>query len=285
MGPPLTPGGNPIFYALEVFGGRLVAGGQFSRIGDVFADNVASWDGAAWTPLGGGIDAVVRTLEVHQHALWAGGDVATQDDGSSAAVSHWDGAAWSHPPDQPNDSVHRLLSAGGELFAVGSFSQVGTGFMSGIARLDDAGWHGLGQGLTTWHTGLPFALAVHDGGLFAGGTFTLAGGKSSFHVARWDGLPIAASRPVALQPARPNPFERSTSVRFTVPSGASGSVAVLDLGGRVLRTLRSGPFGSGPVDVTWDGRADDGERVRPGVYFIRLRSTAGDKTARVAFVP
>lgn len=284
-GASVTPG--PVeLRALAVHGGRLIAGGAFSAIGAVAVSNVAAWDGAAWAPLGGGRPAPVHALEVHGGMLWAGGEFVPGETPAPPVLAWWDGTAWSHPPEQPEGSVTGLCSSAGALYVAGGFRRVGLRDAGGIARLEDAGWDALGQGLgsSAW-TPLPVALVEFAGGLWVGGGFTLAGGRSSFHVARWEGLPRSASVAPAAEPARPNPFSRSTAVRFRLPPGATGSIDVLDLGGRRIRTLRSGALGWGPIDATWDGRNDAGAIVAGGVYFIRLRSAAGDRTARVAFVP
>lgn len=284
-GASVTPG--PVeFRALAVHGGRLIAGGSFAAIGEVAVSNVAAWDGAAWTPLGGGRPTPVHALEVHDGTLWAGGEFVPGTTPPAPVLASWDGAAWSHPPEQPEGSVSELLSSAGALFVAGGFRRVADRDASGIARLDGAGWDALGQGLgsSAWAP-LPVALVEFGDGLWVGGGFTLAGGRSAFHVARWEGLPRSPSIALGAEPARPNPFSRSTAVTFRLPPDATGSIDVLDLGGRRIRTLRSGALGWGPIDATWDGRNDAGAVVAGGVYFIRLRSSAGDRTARVAFVP
>jgi len=283
VGPPQTPGGNPVFLALEEFQGDLIAAGSFDAIGDVEAHDVARWNGSTWSAVGSGPGATVQTLEVHDGVLWAGGDLTAAPEEGGSSVHTWDGSGWSTPAAQPDGRVLRLLSTRDGLFATGPFAQVGGTVTSGIARLSGSS-PALGSGLGG---SIPSgsAIAAYEGGLYVGGAFTLAGGKSAFHVARWDGLTLDPGSRTTLEPARPNPFARSTSVRFRLPPNSTGSVAVLDLGGRIVRTLRRGSFGAGPVDVTWDGRDDDGATQPAGIYFIRLRSNAGDRTARVAFVP
>lgn len=77
----------------------------------------------------------------------------------------------------------------------------------------------------------------------------------------------------ALSTPAPNPSRGTMAVAFAV-SNANGSevrLAVYDLAGRQIRTLASGRFALGVHDVTWDGRADQGQSVRAGVYFISGR--------------
>src|SRR5690606_19432964 len=67
--------------ALAVFddgtGEALYAAGRFTTAGGAEANNIARWDGSAWTPLGVGIDGSVNALTVFDDgtgpALYAGG--------------------------------------------------------------------------------------------------------------------------------------------------------------------------------------------------------------------
>ena len=68
----------------------------------------------------------------------------------------------------------------------------------------------------------------------------------------------------------PNPFNRSTVVRFAMPSPAEVDLSVYDPSGRRVRTLVGGRFGPGFHRVHWDGRDDRGDPVGSGVYLIRL---------------
>ena len=41
---------------------------------------------------------------------------------------------------------------------------------------------------------------------------------------------------------------------------------------------------SAPVRVTWDGRTDDGTRVRPGLYWARLEDSRGSVVRKVTWL-
>lgn len=84
----------------------------------------------------------------------------------------------------------------------------------------------------------------------------------------------------ALLPNVPNPFARSTLIRFSIPSSAEVDLKIYDVRGRLVRTL-VGP-GTGLLDpgihsVEWKGRDDRGRQVASGVYFYKLE--AGGRTA------
>jgi immune inhibitor A len=50
------------------------------------------------------------------------------------------------------------------------------------------------------------------------------------------------------------------------------TVGVYTVGGRLVRTLKSGRMSPGYLSFTWDGRNDSGQAVGSGVYFISARS-------------
>jgi hypothetical protein len=73
----------------------------------------------------------------------------------------------------------------------------------------------------------------------------------------------------------PNPFREATTIVFAVPGGPA-TLTVYDLRGAVVRRLWYGAAAGG-YNIKWDGTADDGAPLPPGVYLYRLE--AGDRTA------
>jgi len=69
----------------------------------------------------------------------------------------------------------------------------------------------------------------------------------------------------------PNPARASADVRFTLGAPAHVRLTVCDVAGRRVRELIDAPLTAGEHSLAWDGRADDGTRVRPGTYFAVLR--------------
>lgn len=73
-----------------------------------------------------------------------------------------------------------------------------------------------------------------------------------------------------LFPARPNPFNPITTIRFHVAARTHVRLDVLDARGRRVRTLVDAVTPAGPHEVTWRGEDALGTRVASGVYFVRL---------------
>lgn len=79
----------------------------------------------------------------------------------------------------------------------------------------------------------------------------------------------------------PNPVRRHATVRFTLPSRGTARLAVYDVHGREVRVLAAGDYEPGVHAFAWDGRDAAGSAVGPGLYFIRLTSTLGERSVRL----
>jgi len=90
---------------------------------------------------------------------------------------------------------------------------------------------------------------------------------------------------LALSPNFPNPFSTATTISFRVPGGASSAdVAVYNTSGQVVRSLATGPVGSGETSVMWDGRDAHGATVAPGVYFCKLSAGGASVLTKMVVV-
>lgn len=74
----------------------------------------------------------------------------------------------------------------------------------------------------------------------------------------------------------PNPFDVGTVVAFDLAADREVGLAVYDLRGALVRTLRSGRLPAGRYNAAWDGRDRHGNAVRGGVYLVRF--VAGGQT-------
>jgi hypothetical protein len=90
--------------------------------------------------------------------------------------------------------------------------------------------------------------------------------------------PVAAPRIYA---ARPNPFGGTTEIPFALPAPARVSVRVYDVAGRLVRTLLDATRPEGAGRAEWDGKDAAGRSVPAGVYFVKLTTPGGERTARM----
>jgi hypothetical protein len=81
---------------------RLYAGGSFTTADGQPAARLAAWDGAAWSPVGGGVSGIVRALRSFDDgsgpALYVGGDVFTAGALPPNRAARWAGGQWSALP-------------------------------------------------------------------------------------------------------------------------------------------------------------------------------------------
>jgi hypothetical protein len=75
----------------------------------------------------------------------------------------------------------------------------------------------------------------------------------------------------SLSQNRPNPFNPTTTIEFTVKERANVQLRIYNVAGQLVRTLVNEARTPGEVHIaTWDGRNDAGQSVSSGVYFYKL---------------
>lgn len=71
--------------------------------------------------------------------------------------------------------------------------------------------------------------------------------------------------------AYPNPFNTTTTIRFTIPEQKEISIQVFDIMGRLVKTVLPGSLlNAGQYNYTWDGKDDNGIPVSSGIYFSNM---------------
>jgi hypothetical protein len=184
--------------ALAVSGSDVYAGGYFTTAGGSAANYIAKWNGSSWTALGSGINYGVLALAVSGSDLYAGG-VFTSAGGSTANyIAKWNGSAWSAPGSGmgglfgtvgTNPYVSALAVSGSDVYAGGVFASAGGNAANNIAKWNGSSWSALGSGMRGPLGANPSvsALAVSGSDLYAGGSFTRAGGSTANNIAKWNG--------------------------------------------------------------------------------------------------
>jgi hypothetical protein len=100
------------------------------------------------------------------------------------------------------------------------------------------------------------------------------------------GVPGIVTPPVSASwlRASPNPTRGSSSISFDLSTTQEVEVEVYDILGAAVRSLARGRQGPGHQTILWDGRSGSGAPVRPGLYFIRLRTDAGIRHTSVVHI-
>jgi hypothetical protein len=84
--------------------------------------------------------------------------------------------------------------------------------------------------------------------------------------------------------AEPNPARGSLTIRIEAEPGGDHVLEVLDLSGRLVRRLSSGPLEGGARRVRWDGTDESGRAVAAGIYQVLLLAGARSAQTRVAIL-
>ncbi len=82
----------------------------------------------------------------------------------------------------------------------------------------------------------------------------------------------------------PNPFASGTAVSFEPLQSGHYSVQVFNLAGRLVRTIGSGEFTTGPQTLSWDGADDSGCLLPAGIYAIRVSGPMGTASKSVCLL-
>lgn len=90
---------------------------------------------------------------------------------------------------------------------------------------------------------------------------------------------LALSRPY------PNPSRGGSTIEFVLPAHGTVAIELYDLGGRHVRTLLTEPRAAGAHRVTFDGRSARGDRLAPGLYFVRLSAGGQNRIQRLVLLP
>lgn len=200
---PVGSGMNGNVKALQSFndgsGPALFAGGHFGYADDLHVWHIAKWNGQKWNAVGDGANGPVHALEIYNDgggdALYAGGNFTAVDGQSVNRIAKWDGSTWSPLDIGVNDSVHDLLAYedeyGPTLVLGGNFTTAGTLQANGLVKWDGSGWTNRDLGNQGIDGTILTMIVYNDGSgsdLYAGGSFTTAGGITASNIAKWDGI-------------------------------------------------------------------------------------------------
>jgi hypothetical protein len=106
------------------------------------------------------------------------------------------------------------------------------------------------------------------------------GGNASVRIALADAVPTG----ITLDRNYPNPFNPSTTIRFSLDEATTIDLAVYTMLGQRVATLVNGEALAGSQQVTWNGTDDAGNALPSGMYIYRLsaRGTSQQHTMMLA---
>jgi hypothetical protein len=80
--------------SLFVYGGTLAVGGNYTSIGGISVNYLASWNGINWNTIGNGMNASVNSLGTYSGNLIAGGSFTSAGGTPANHIASWNGINW-----------------------------------------------------------------------------------------------------------------------------------------------------------------------------------------------
>jgi len=80
--------------------------------------------------------------------------------------------------------------------------------------------------------------------------------------------------------AKPNPFVRSTTIRYYLPAKTDISLGIYDISGKLVRAITSGIQDQGHHQIELN-RAHLGSHPQTGIYFVRLETAVSRLTRKI----
>jgi hypothetical protein len=96
--------------------------------------------------------------------------------------------------------------------------------------------------------------------------------------------PVAFSN--SLDNAYPNPFNPTTTIKYTIANRGNVSLKIYNAAGQLVRTLVNevqSPQATA-FSKTWNGLNDQGQPVSSGVYFYKLTTTNFTQTKKMVLL-
>lgn len=88
--------------------------------------------------------------------------------------------------------------------------------------------------------------------------------------------------PPQIRQSYPNPFNHTTTIRFSISDVHPVDIVVIDLRGRVVKTLaRDVSYPLGEHQIRWNGRDDGGNELAAGVYFFKMRGRGSTEPTKM----
>ncbi len=82
----------------------------------------------------------------------------------------------------------------------------------------------------------------------------------------------------------PNPFNPSTTVKYSLATSSEVDIDIFDLRGRLVKTLHEGRKTPGLHFAVWDGRDERNQSVGSGIYLLRIRAGGFQDVAKATLI-
>jgi len=271
--------------ALATLGSYLIAGGSFQNANSP-VKRIAQWNGTLWFPLGLGMDdGAVYVLRLYGGQLAVGGTFTTLGGTTVNRIARWNGTSWSQLGSGFSNGVYSLYANGILLYAGGAFDFADFLPASKIALYNGTSWSAVGGGVSGSGASVNAINGFAANVVFAG-AFNMAGTIPANNIASW-GNPLGihylngeVPAVYSLSQNFPNPFNPSTTIRFSIPEvpGISQNVrlVVFDMLGTEVKTLIDSKLNPGTYEYDFNS-----EGIASGTYFYKLTAQDYSETKKM----
>lgn len=243
--------------AIAVAGNKVYAGGTFTSIGGVSANNIAVWNGSSWSALGTGVNSSITTIIVRGDDVYVGGSFTTAGGVTANKVAKWNGTAWSGLDSAILPTTVISMSFMGNDLYVG-IPTTTIANPAYFSKYDGTTWTQLGADLGDRGVS---SVAVSGTDVYVAGGFTTINGITVNRIAKWNGSTWSA-----LGGGLPSPTGQLGGVRLAM--AGNDLIAIGDF------TIAGG----GPADriAKWNGTSWTGLGTGLNATATNLAATGGD---------
>ncbi|MEY4928225.1 MAG: hypothetical protein RI894_2663 [Bacteroidota bacterium] len=228
-------GFNAKVNCLEIYGGTVYAGGDFTASGTTVMNHLAKWDATTskWVAVAGGCNGNVRTLKSYNGALYIGGDFALANGvANTRLIAKYDGTSFSPVGGgvTAGASVRVIQAMNGSVYVGGDFTKVGTVSAKNIAAIATNApyWTSYGSGVTSPVN----TLIYHAGNRYLGQGVT---GTAANYLKMWSTTVATQNEEPHTEPLTvfPNPASNEITVKT---SESMKTIHIYSLSGSLLST-------------------------------------------------
>ncbi|MDD5529752.1 MAG: T9SS type A sorting domain-containing protein [bacterium] len=88
----------------------------------------------------------------------------------------------------------------------------------------------------------------------------------------------------SLSQSLPNPFNKTTEIKYTLPKETNVCINIYDISGQKIKTLVNGKQEAGCKSAYWDGLNDKRETVENGIYFYQIEAGGYKETKKLVLM-
>ena len=139
----------PNIYDIIEFDGKIVACGEFDKVGEELIQGIMQWDGNSWEALGTGINENIQgtapvmfphQMMVYNSELYVVGNFRNAGGLEVNGIAKWNGMEWMNMGAGFNNTVYSVVVYNDEIVVGGSFTESGGTTLNRIAKWDGSNW-------------------------------------------------------------------------------------------------------------------------------------------------